>query len=198
MANDILSRLSPPEGAVKKRRRVGRGTGSNWGKTAGRGHKGHGSRSGGGVHPRFEGGQMPLQRRVPKMGFFNKFHIPLIVVDTSILNKFNDGDVVNHRNLLEKGLINLDRYAIKMLSSNRSDKELIWNEINDRTLNWFYKHYPVKIIADGKPLAKKLTLKVNKVSKSVFEMVENKGGSVELIKIISTGKRIKNLRYSKK
>ncbi len=105
MANDILSRLSPPKGAVKKRRRVGRGPGSNWGKTAGRGHKGHGSRSGGGVHPRFEGGQMPLQRRLPKRGFYNPFRKEFVVLNVGDLQGFDANAVVDIELLRSKNLI---------------------------------------------------------------------------------------------
>ncbi|HAA56981.1 MAG TPA: 50S ribosomal protein L15 [Myxococcales bacterium] len=109
MAEDILSQLKPPAGSTKKRKRVGRGTGSNWGKTAGRGHKGQGSRSGGGVHPRFEGGQMPLQRRLPKRGFHNPFRKEFVVVNVRDLEGFEansviDVDVLRAKNLIPKNI----------------------------------------------------------------------------------------------
>ena len=109
MAEDILSQLKPPAGSTKKRKRVGRGTGSNWGKTAGRGHKGQGSRSGGGVHPRFEGGQMPLQRRLHKRGFHNPFRKEFVVVNVRDLEGFEansviDVDVLRAKNLIPKNI----------------------------------------------------------------------------------------------
>jgi large subunit ribosomal protein L15 len=105
MANDILSRLSPPDGAVKKKKRVGRGPGSGTGKTAGRGHKGHGSRSGGGVHPRFEGGQIPLQRRLPKRGFHNPFRKEYVILNLRDLEGMEANTVVEIALLQEKNLI---------------------------------------------------------------------------------------------
>lgn len=94
MANKPLSQLKPPRGAVKKKRRVGRGPGSGLGKTAGRGHKGQGSRSGGGVAPGFEGGQMPLQRRLPKRGFHNLFRKKYEIINVGDLERYAvDGEI---------------------------------------------------------------------------------------------------------
>jgi large subunit ribosomal protein L15 len=88
MSNKPLSQLKPPIGAVKKRRRVGRGSGSGLGKTAGRGHKGQGARSGGNVRPGFEGGQMPLQRRLPKRGFTNIFRKEYAIINVGDLERY--------------------------------------------------------------------------------------------------------------
>ena len=106
--NNPLSQLTPPKGAVKKRRRVGRGPGSGHGKTCGRGHKGQGSRSGGGVRPGFEGGQMPLQRRLPKRGFYNIFRKEYVVINIGDLDQYAvDGvvsvDILNENRQLPKG-----------------------------------------------------------------------------------------------
>ena len=95
MANNMLSQLKPPAGAVKKRRRVGRGPGSGLGKTAGRGHKGQGSRSGGGVRPGFEGGQMPLQRRLPKRGFTNIFRKQFEIINVGDLERYAVDGVIS-------------------------------------------------------------------------------------------------------
>jgi len=95
MANNMLSQLKPPAGAVKKRRRVGRGPGSGLGKTAGRGHKGQHSRSGGGVRPGFEGGQMPLQRRLPKRGFTNIFRKQFEIINVGDLERYAVDGVIS-------------------------------------------------------------------------------------------------------
>lgn len=105
MANDILSRLKPPAGAVKKKRRVGRGVGSGRGKTCGRGVKGQRSRSGGGPHPRFEGGQMPIERRLPKRGFNNIFRKEFAVLNLRELEQFDAGATVDIDALNAKGLL---------------------------------------------------------------------------------------------
>ena len=90
-----LHELSPAAGSTKAPKRIGRGAGSGTGKTAGKGHKGQNARSGGGVRPGFEGGQMPLQRRIPKRGFNNIFATNYAIVNVSDLNKFEDGAVVD-------------------------------------------------------------------------------------------------------
>ena len=101
-----LHELSPQEGSVKNRFRKGRGAGSGNGKTAGKGHKGQNARSGGGVRPGFEGGQLPLYRKLPKRGFKNfLFGKVYTVVNVESLNKFNDGEVVDSAALLAKGII---------------------------------------------------------------------------------------------
>lgn len=101
-----LHTLAPNEGATKTRKRVGRGTGSGLGKTSGKGHKGQNARSGGGVRPGFEGGQLPLFRRLPKRGFSNAlFKTEYAVINLSDLNKFEDGAVVTPELLKDMGLL---------------------------------------------------------------------------------------------
>ena len=100
-----LHELSPAAGSTHVGKRKGRGAGSGNGKTAGRGHKGQKARSGGGVRVGFEGGQMPLARRIPKRGFNNIFAKPLEIINLSALNAFNDGDVVTAHVLLDKGML---------------------------------------------------------------------------------------------
>jgi ribosomal protein L15 len=100
-----LHELKPAEGSHHSKTRVGRGTGSGLGKTSGRGHKGQKSRSGGGVRPGFEGGQMPLSRRLPKRGFTNIFKKEIININLDILNSFENGTVVTPELLVEKGVI---------------------------------------------------------------------------------------------
>ncbi|RAL25028.1 50S ribosomal protein L15 [Lujinxingia litoralis] len=146
-----LSNLKAPEGANRKRKRVGRGHGSTLGKTAGKGQKGQKSRSGGSVHPRFEGGQTPLHRRLPKVGFSNeRFEKRYTIINLQDLERvFNDGDAVDVEALRAKGLVkrNLDG---------------------------------VKILGNGE-LTKKLSVKAAKFSKSAKAAIENVGGSVEVI-----------------
>ena len=119
-----LHDLSPAEGSVKSNYRKGRGHGSGNGKTAGRGHKGQKARSGGGVRVGFEGGQMPLARRIPKRGFHNIFAKPLEIVNVSALNKFEDGATVNVCDLLEKGILSKCDYGVKILGNGSVSKKL--------------------------------------------------------------------------
>ena len=119
-----LHDLSPAEGSVKSSYRKGRGHGSGNGKTAGRGHKGQKARSGGGVRVGFEGGQMPLARRIPKRGFHNIFAKPLEIVNVSALNKFEDGATVNVCDLLEKGILSKCEYGVKILGNGSVSKKL--------------------------------------------------------------------------
>ena len=119
-----LHDLSPAEGSVKSSYRKGRGHGSGNGKTAGRGHKGQKARSGGGVRVGFEGGQMPLARRIPKRGFNNIFAKPLEIVNVSALNKFEDGATVNVCDLLEKGILSKCEYGVKVLGNGELTKKL--------------------------------------------------------------------------
>lgn len=143
--------LSPAPGSRKKAKRLGQGIASGTGKTAGKGHKGHKARAGGGVRPGFEGGQMPLARRVPKRGFNNaRFAREYQIVNVSSLNdKFEAGREVTAHDLLNAGLI-------------RSNS------------------LPVKILAKG-DLAKALTLKVDAVSGGARAKIEAAGGKVEVI-----------------
>ena len=100
-----LYELSPAEGSVKEAKRVGRGHGSGSGKTSGRGHKGQNARSGGGVRPGFEGGQMPLYRRLPKRGFTNIFAKKYVQLNVEVLDRFENGAVVDAQALKEAGVI---------------------------------------------------------------------------------------------
>ncbi len=111
----ILSKLKAPQGSKKDKKRVGRGHGSGWGKTAGRGHKGNKSRSGGNIPPGFEGGQMPLQRRIPKRGFRNRFKEVYSIVNIEDLNRLEGVDVVDPEILKERGLIKTLRNKVKIL-----------------------------------------------------------------------------------
>ena len=119
-----LHELSPAAGSNTKAYRKGRGHGSGNGKTAGRGHKGQWARSGGGVRVGFEGGQMPLVRRLPKRGFHNIFAKPLEAVNVSALEKFEDGAVVNAQALLEKGILSKCQYGVKILGKGEITKKL--------------------------------------------------------------------------
>ena len=110
-----LNELSPPKGSRRPRKRVGRGVGSGKGKTAGRGTKGYNSRSGGGVRPGFEGGQMPLHRRLPKRGFTNIFKKKIAVINIRDLAKFESGSVVDEAALVSAGLVKGRRDGIKLL-----------------------------------------------------------------------------------
>ena len=119
-----LHELSPAAGSNTRACRKGRGAGSGNGKTAGRGHKGQWARSGGGVRVGFEGGQMPLARRLPKRGFHNIFAKPLEAVNVSVLEKFEDGAVVNAQALLEKGVLSKCEYGVKILGNGSITKKL--------------------------------------------------------------------------
>ncbi len=110
-----LNELSPAPGSQKSSKRLGRGVGSGFGKTAGRGTKGYNSRSGGGVRPGYEGGQMPIQRRLPKRGFTNIFRKKIAVVNIRDLARFESGSVVDEKALTEAGLIKGQRDGVKLL-----------------------------------------------------------------------------------
>ena len=114
-------------GANKECYRTGRGAGSGNGKTAGKGHKGQNARSGGGVRPGFEGGQMPLQRRVPKRGFVNIFATRYATVNVSDLNKFEDGAVVDAQALVAAGLLKKTLDGVKVLGNGELTKKLTVN-----------------------------------------------------------------------
>ena len=119
-----LHELSPAAGSNTKAYRKGRGNGSGNGKTGGRGQKGQWARSGGGVRVGFEGGQMPLTRRIPKRGFHNIFAKPLEAVNVSTLEKFEDGAVVDAKALLEKGILSKCEYGVKILGNGSISKKL--------------------------------------------------------------------------
>ena len=118
-----LHELMPAEGATKSPKRVGRGHGSGNGKTAGKGHKGQKARAGRGQRPGFEGGQMPLQRRVPKRGFNNIFAKEYSIVNVSALEVFDDGAVVDATALAEKGLIRSATESVKILGNGELTKK---------------------------------------------------------------------------
>ena len=120
-----LHELSPQEGSVKERFRKGRGAGSGNGKTAGKGHKGQNARSGGGVRPGFEGGQLPLYRKLPKRGFNNfRFGKVYTIVNVENLNKFDDGATVDAQALLDAGIVHVVNDGIKVLGEGDITKKL--------------------------------------------------------------------------
>ena len=119
-----LDELRPAVGANRKRKLVGRGDGSGHGKTSGRGHKGQGARSGGNVQPGFEGGQMPLQRRLPKRGFHNPFRTPMAVVNVAQLEGLAAGSDVTPETLAEQGLVNGKNSQVKILGEGSLSKAL--------------------------------------------------------------------------
>ena len=120
-----LHSIEQPVGAVRDAKRVGRGTSSGNGKTAGKGHKGQNARSGGGVRPGFEGGQLPLFRRLPKRGFSNaKFKVEYATINVSDLDKFEDGAVVTPEILKEMGIVKKQLAGIKVLGNGELTKKL--------------------------------------------------------------------------
>lgn len=161
-----LHDLKPDQGSKRRRKRVGRGIAAGQGKTAGRGHKGQGARSGGGKGPYFEGGQLPLVRRLPfKRGFTNIFAIHFQEVNVDMLEaRFEDGAVVNGASLLAVGLV---------------------RKADD----------PIKVLGRG-DLNKRLEVHANKFSKSAAQKIENAGGSVHAHALKVTGARatVKRLR----
>ncbi|WP_022819644.1 50S ribosomal protein L15 [Fusobacterium russii] len=145
-----LNELSPSV-PRKNRKRIGRGNSSGWGKSAGKGSNGQNSRAGGGVKPYFEGGQMPIYRRVPKRGFSNAiFKKEYTLLSLDLLNNFEDGEVVSIETLF-------DKFLVKSI-----------------------KKDGIKILGNGE-LTKKLTVKAHKVSKSAKAAIEAKGGTVEIV-----------------
>ena len=120
----FMNELSPAQGSTFVAKRKGRGPGTGNGKTAGRGHKGQKARSGGGVRVGFEGGQMPLARRMPKRGFHNIFAKPFESVNVSALDKFEDGAVVDAEALLNAGVLSKCVYGVKVLGNGEITKKL--------------------------------------------------------------------------
>ena len=119
-----LNELSPAVGSAKDAYRRGRGPGSGNGKTAGKGHKGQNARSGGGVRPGFEGGQLPLYRKLPKRGFKNRFAVNYAIVNVGDLNKFEDGAVVDLEALLAAKLVRKELDGLKVLGNGELTKKL--------------------------------------------------------------------------
>ena len=119
-----LNELRPAEGSVQERYRKGRGPGSGNGKTAGKGHKGQNARSGGGVRPGFEGGQLPLYRKLPKRGFTNRFATNYAIVNVEALNRFEDGAVVDMEALLAAKIVRKALDGVKVLGGGELTKKL--------------------------------------------------------------------------
>ncbi len=119
-----LHELSPAPGSVKEAWRKGRGPGSGNGKTAGKGHKGQNARSGGGVRIGFEGGQLPLYRKLPKRGFKNRFAVEYAIVNIETLNRFEDGETVNLEKLLAAGIVRKPLDGLKVLGNGELTKKL--------------------------------------------------------------------------
>ena len=138
-----LHELSPAPGSRKERTRVGRGIGSGLGKTSGRGHKGQKARSGGGVRTGFEGGQMPLYRRVPKRGFYNKFAKEYAEVNVHQLNRFENGATVDPVALVEIGILKDVCDGVRILGNGELEKSLTV------IANGFTKSAEAKITAAG-------------------------------------------------
>ena len=138
-----LNELSPAKGSRKAPNRLGRGVGSGSGKTAGRGTKGYNSRSGGGVRPGYEGGQMPLHRRLPKRGFANIFRKNIAVINIRDLKRFDKGSVVDEAALVQSGLVSGKRDGIKLLGHGELDYAL------DIKINKISKSAREKIEAAG-------------------------------------------------
>ena len=139
-----LHDLSPAEGSKKARKRIGRGPASGQGKTAGKGHKGQKARSGGGVRPGFEGGQMPLQRRVPKRGFTNIFRTEYATVNVADLEaRFDDGATVDVDAIVASGLLKKTLDGVKVLGNGEITKKL------DVKVNAFSQTAKAKIEAAG-------------------------------------------------
>jgi large subunit ribosomal protein L15 len=120
-----LNELKAPKGSHHRRRRVGRGEGSGVGKTSGKGSKGQRARSGGNVRPWFEGGQMPLQRRLPIRGFTNLFHKNYTIVNLDVLSRFPDNTIVTPKLLKSVGIIKKEKDGVKILGDGELDKSLI-------------------------------------------------------------------------
>jgi len=138
-----LNNLRPSIGSTKNRKRIGRGTGSGHGKTATKGHKGQKARSGGSIKAGFEGGQMPLQRRLPKRGFTPLDRVVYSLVNISQLDVYEAGSVIDAVSLVEKGLIKSNRFAVKILGNGDITKSL------KVAANKFSQSAKDKIIAAG-------------------------------------------------
>jgi len=118
-----LNELKPNTGSIKSKKRVGRGNASGHGTTSGRGTKGQNSRSGSSIRPYFEGGQMPLSRRVPKRGFRNVFSKKYAIINVGELNRFNEDEIITPERLLQEGMVNKIRNGIKILGKGAINKK---------------------------------------------------------------------------
>ena len=187
-----LNELRPAAGSKRERRRVGRGHGTGWGKTAGKGHNGQKQRSGSYVSPIFEGGQMPIIRRIPKRGFSNSpFKKDIIAITLAdIVEKFNDGDVVSLETLVENGIVKnpkfIKKYSDEVLRNIKGRRAV--KEYLNSNIEAYVKEKEVtsllKIIGNTE-VNKKLTVKAHRISKAAKELIEKAGGSVELLEIKS-------------
>ena len=166
-----LNELRPAEGSKRERRRIGRGHGTGWGKTAGKGHNGQKQRSGTYVSAAFEGGQMPLIRRIPKRGFSNSaFKHDMVVLNLKdIVEKFEDGETVSLLTLVEKGILKNPRFIVKYTEEGLKDRE----------------YTTILKVIGAYEINKKLNFKVEKISSKAKELIENAGGTVELLTIKS-------------
>ena len=187
-----INELRPSEGSKKGRRRIGRGHGSGWGKTAGKGHNGQKQRSGSYVSPAFEGGQMPLIRRIPKRGFSNSpFKKDLIVLNIKdIINKFEDGEEVSLTTLVDNGIVKNARFIkkysdekLRNLKGKKLVKEYLEENIDSYVKEKDFKSI-LKIIGEAE-VSKKLNFKVHRISEKTKELVEKAGGKVEILEIKS-------------
>ena len=187
-----LNELRPAAGSKRERRRVGRGHGTGWGKTAGKGHNGQKQRSGSYVSPIFEGGQMPIIRRIPKRGFSNApFKKDIIAITlTDIVERFNDGDVVSLETLVENGIVKNPKFikkysdeALRNVKGRRAVKEYLNSNIEAYVKEKDFTSL-LKIIGNAE-VNKKLTVKAHKVSKTAKELIEKAGGNVELLEVRS-------------
>ncbi|WP_295724077.1 50S ribosomal protein L15 [uncultured Leptotrichia sp.] len=187
-----LNELRPAAGSKRERRRVGRGHGTGWGKTAGKGHNGQKQRSGSYVSPIFEGGQMPIIRRIPKRGFsnapFKKDIIAITLAD--IVERFNDGDVVSLETLVENGIVKNPKFikkysdeALRNVKGRKAVKEYLNSNIEAYVKEKEFTSL-LKIIGNTE-VNKKLTVKAHRISKAAKELIEKAGGSVELLEIKS-------------
>ena len=187
-----LNELRPAAGSKRERRRVGRGHGTGWGKTAGKGHNGQKQRSGSYVSPIFEGGQMPIIRRIPKRGFSNTpFKKDIIVITLAdIVERFNDGDVVSLQTLVENGIVKNPKFitkysdeALRNTKGRRAVKEYLNANVEAYVKEKDFTSL-LKIIGNAE-VNKKLTVKAHKVSKTAKELIEKSGGNVELLEVRS-------------
>ena len=187
-----LNELRPAAGSKRERKRVGRGHGTGWGKTAGKGHNGQKQRSGSYVSPIFEGGQMPIIRRIPKRGFsnapFKKDIIAITLAD--IVERFNDGDVVSLETLVENGIVKNPKFikkysdeTLRNVKGRRAVKEYLNSNVEAYVKEKEFTSL-LKIIGNTE-VNKKLTVKAHKVSKTAKELIEKAGGNVELLEVRS-------------
>lgn len=187
-----INELRPSEGSKKGRRRIGRGHGTGWGKTAGKGHNGQKQRSGSYVSPAFEGGQMPLVRRIPKRGFSNSpFKKDLIVLNIKdIIDRFEDGEEVSLTTLVDNGIVKKARFIkkysdekLRNLKGRKLVKEYLEENIDSYVKEKDFKSI-LKIIGEAE-VSKKLNFKVHRMSEKTKELVEKAGGKVEILEIRS-------------